>query len=166
MAVVHILATMTEKDDSVRTLLFGTPLKRSISPPLVLNARTDLPRPLLRPLTQPTTPANRLPPSSGLCSRFAALRRVENRFTPCKGDQKLTFHNAQRFRHRDTQNPPKLLNTHLGYSQELWNVLSVFIHHHGLTREPTPNHQTRIPVGPSLTNGIEKACTYLVHAES
>ena len=28
------------------------------------------------------------------------------------------------------------LNTHIGYSQELWNVLSVFIHHHSLSTHP------------------------------
>ena len=140
MAVVHILATMTEKDDSVRTLLFGTPLKRSISPPLVLNARTDLPRPLLRPLTQRTTPANWLPSSSGLGNRLA------DRSTPCFFEQVLAFHVFTGRRHRNTQNPPTLLNTHLSYSQELWSVVSVFIHHHRLTQDPTPHPHSHIPV--------------------
>ncbi len=90
MAVVHILATMTEKDDSVRTLLFGTPLKRSSSPPLVLNARTDLPRPLLRPLTQPTTPANLLPLFSGFGNAFDA-RSLVHRIAPCLIDLGVTF---------------------------------------------------------------------------
>ena len=97
----------------------GTPIKILDTPPRLLNARTDLPRPLLRPLTQRTTPANWLPPSSGLGNRLA------DRSTPCFFEQVLAFHVFTGRRHRNTQNPPTLLNTHLGYSQELWNVLNV-----------------------------------------
>ena len=106
----------------------GTPIKILGTPPIVHNAVGALLRPKhLTFSTHGTAARTWLPLFSGLGRAFRAGRLVEhcrNRITPCKGDQKLTFHNAQRFRHMDAQNPPKLLNIHPSYSQELWSVLN------------------------------------------
>ena len=86
---VHWLVTMTEKTLRSR-VKGGMPIKILDTPPIVLNARTDLPRPLLRPLTQRTTPANWLPLFSGLGNAFDA-RSLVHRIAPCLVDLSVTL---------------------------------------------------------------------------
>ena len=120
---VHWLATMTEK-----TLVVGTPLKGCLSPTL-FNTPAFLSRRILERQTR-LTQFIRL---SAKPARFCDLGRpgkafgaagwehfVRNRHGAINILQQKAFS-----RHRDTQNPPTLLNTHLSYSQELWSVLNI-----------------------------------------